>query len=74
MACTLQRHQPPLVVLPESTEQVAAAVRLLRQQLGVPFVARGSGTGLSGGAVGGAGGAGDRHQPHAPGAGDRPAQ
>jgi len=47
---TLQRHQPPLVVLPESAEQVAAAVRLA-QQLGVPFVARGSGTGLSGGAV-----------------------
>jgi glycolate oxidase len=63
---TLQRHQPPLVVLPESTEQVAAAVRCSRQQLGVPFVARGSGTGLSGGAVGGAAGAGDRHQPHAP--------
>ena len=47
---TLQRHQPPLVVLPESAEQVAAAVRLCHQ-LGVPFVARGSGTGLSGGAV-----------------------
>ena len=47
---TLQRHRPPLVVLPESTEQLAAAVRLTHQQ-GVPFVARGSGTGLSGGAV-----------------------
>ena len=47
---TLNRHQPPLVVLPETTEQVSALVRLCHQQ-GVPFVARGSGTGLSGGAV-----------------------
>ena len=47
---TLSRHQPPLVVLPETTAQVAAAVKLCYQQ-GVPFVARGSGTGLSGGAV-----------------------
>jgi len=47
---TLQRHQPRLVVLPETTEQVAAVVRLCHQ-LEVPFVARGSGTGLSGGAV-----------------------
>jgi len=47
---TLHRHQPPLVVLPETTDQVAALVRLCHQQ-GVPFVARGSGTGLSGGAV-----------------------
>ena len=47
---TLDRHQPPLVVLPETTDQVAAVVRLCHQQ-GVPFVARGSGTGLSGGAV-----------------------
>jgi len=47
---TLKRHQPRLVVLPESTEQVAAVVRLCHE-LEVPFVARGSGTGLSGGAV-----------------------
>ena len=47
---TLTRHQPRLVVLPESTEQVAAVVRLCHE-LEVPFVARGSGTGLSGGAV-----------------------
>ena len=44
---TLHRYQQPLVVLPETTEQVAAVVRLCHQQ-GVPFVARGSGTGLSG--------------------------
>ena len=47
---TLHRYQPPLVVLPETTEQVAAVVRLCHQW-GVPFVARGSGTGLSGGAL-----------------------
>jgi glycolate oxidase len=47
---TLHRHQPPLVVLPETTAEVAAVVRLCHE-LGVPFVARGSGTGLSGGAV-----------------------
>jgi glycolate oxidase len=47
---TLHRHQPPLVVLPETTEQVAAVVRLCHQR-GIPFVARGSGTGLSGGAL-----------------------
>ena len=47
---TLHRHQPPLVVLPETTEQVAAILRCCCE-LGVPFVARGSGTGLSGGAV-----------------------
>jgi glycolate oxidase len=47
---TLHRHQPPLVVLPETTEQVAAILGLCHRQ-GVPFIARGSGTGLSGGAV-----------------------
>ncbi len=47
---SLHRHQPPLVVLPETTEQVAAVVKLCAEN-GVPFVARGSGTGLSGGAV-----------------------
>jgi glycolate oxidase len=49
-ALTLHRHAPRLVVLPETTEQVAAVVALCHR-LGVPFVARGSGTGLSGGAV-----------------------
>ena len=47
---TLHRHQPPLVVLPDTTEQVAAVVRCCHE-LGVPFIARGSGTGLSGGAL-----------------------
>ena len=41
---------PGLVVLPASREEVIAVVRLLHHQ-GVPFVARGAGTGLSGGAL-----------------------
>jgi glycolate oxidase len=44
------RVVPALVVLPESAEQVAAVVRACAAA-GVPFVARGSGTGLSGGAL-----------------------
>jgi glycolate oxidase len=46
---------PMAVVLPTSTEQVAAVVQLARR-VGVPIVARGAGTGLSGGAVAQAGG------------------
>ncbi|MPZ63655.1 MAG: FAD-binding protein [Propionibacteriales bacterium] len=41
---------PALVVLAESTEQIATVVRACAEA-GVPFVARGSGTGLSGGAL-----------------------
>jgi glycolate oxidase len=41
---------PALVVLPEDTAGVAAVVRACAAA-GVPFVARGSGTGLSGGAL-----------------------
>ena len=41
---------PALVALPETTEQVAAVVRAC-VDAGVPYVARGSGTGLSGGAL-----------------------
>jgi glycolate oxidase len=48
-AC-LERHLPRAVVFVDSTEQVAAVVRLLAAN-GVPFVARGSGTNLSGGAL-----------------------
>ena len=47
---TLERHCPPLAVLPETTEQVSAVVRCCAER-DVPFVARGSGTGLSGGAL-----------------------
>lgn len=38
------------VVLPETTQEVAACVRIARNR-GVPVVARGAGTGLAGGAV-----------------------
>jgi glycolate oxidase len=41
---------PALVVLAETTAQIAACVKACAQA-GVPFVARGSGTGLSGGAL-----------------------
>jgi glycolate oxidase len=47
---TSYRCVPGLVVLPETAEQVQQTVRACRD-LGVPFVARGSGTGLSGGAL-----------------------
>ncbi|GAC1542852.1 MAG: FAD-linked oxidase C-terminal domain-containing protein [Vulcanimicrobiaceae bacterium] len=48
------RVAPEVVVLPETTQQVAACVTLARE-LGMPIVARGAGTGLSGGAVPSAG-------------------
>ena len=41
---------PALVVLPETAEQVAAVVKACAARR-IPFVARGSGTGLSGGAL-----------------------
>ncbi|AHY47546.1 FAD/FMN-containing dehydrogenase [Rubrobacter radiotolerans] len=41
---------PDLVVLPESVEEVQRVVRVCYDE-GIPFVARGSGTGLSGGAL-----------------------
>src|SRR3954454_2283527 len=44
------RVVPALVALPESTEEVAAVVGACAEA-GVPFVARGAGTGLSGGAL-----------------------
>jgi glycolate oxidase len=47
---TSHRVSPALVVLPETAEQVAAVVRECADAR-VPFVARGSGTGLSGGAL-----------------------
>ncbi|MCC6223875.1 MAG: FAD-binding protein [Thermoleophilia bacterium] len=52
---TSHRVVPELVVLPRSTEQVQAVARLCHAHR-VPFVARGAGTGLSGGAVPCAGG------------------
>jgi glycolate oxidase len=47
---TGRRALPALVCLPETTEQVQGIVRACRAY-GVPFVARGAGTGLSGGAL-----------------------
>ena len=44
------RQKPALVVLPRTTEQVAAAVKICDQNQ-IPWVARGAGTGLSGGAL-----------------------
>ncbi|SMF93778.1 glycolate oxidase [Methylomagnum ishizawai] len=44
------RVVPWLVVLPETVEQVLSVLRLCREH-GVPVVARGAGTGLSGGAL-----------------------
>jgi glycolate oxidase len=44
------RQMPGLVVFPESAEQVQAVVRACHRHK-VPFVARGHGTGLSGGAL-----------------------
>lgn len=44
------RSLPAAVALPETIEQVAAVLRAC-SELGVPVVARGAGTGLSGGAL-----------------------
>ena len=47
---TSYRNRPAIVVLPRTTEDVAKIVKICHQQQ-IPFVARGSGTGLSGGAL-----------------------
>ncbi|GAA4933481.1 FAD-linked oxidase C-terminal domain-containing protein [Streptomonospora halophila] len=47
---TYHASTPGVVVLPTSTEQVAAVVRLCAES-GVPYVPRGAGTGLSAGAL-----------------------
>jgi glycolate oxidase len=52
---TGHRAIPELVVLPGSTEEVQAVLRACHRER-VPFVARGAGTGLSGGATPSAGG------------------
>src|SRR5881409_1240481 len=44
------RVMPRAVLLPNSTDQVQAIVRICHRER-IPFVARGSGTGLSGGAL-----------------------
>src|SRR5690348_2392042 len=47
---SIDKHRPDLVVFPRSTQDVAAIVRIARD-FHVPLVGRGSGTGLSGGAI-----------------------
>jgi len=47
---TVFKAMPEIVVLPRSTEQVAGVVKVCHQEK-IPFVARGAGTGLSGGAL-----------------------
>lgn len=49
-ASTYRGESPPVVCLPGGTDAVASVVRVARRH-GRPFVARGSGTGLAGGAV-----------------------
>src|SRR5690606_6990637 len=49
-ALTAFAVRPRAVVMPESAQEVIDAVRLCRQA-GVPLVARGSGTSLSGGSL-----------------------
>src|SRR3954453_16293413 len=46
----VDKHRPDLVVFPRTTGEVSAIVRMA-QEAGVPFVGRGAGTGLSGGAL-----------------------
>ncbi|MBI4781348.1 MAG: glycolate oxidase subunit GlcD [Oscillatoriophycideae cyanobacterium NC_groundwater_1537_Pr4_S-0.65um_50_18] len=47
---TSYRQRPAVVVLPRTTEQVAEVVKICDRH-SLPFVARGAGTGLSGGAL-----------------------
>ncbi|MEM9265312.1 MAG: glycolate oxidase subunit GlcD [Cyanobacteria bacterium P01_F01_bin.13] len=47
---TSYRQRPAIVVLPKTTAEVAAAVKICDRN-GIPFVTRGAGTGLSGGAL-----------------------
>src|SRR6202522_4815440 len=49
-ALTAYRASPLVVVIPETEAQVAAILRICHR-LGVPVIARGAGTGLSGGAT-----------------------
>jgi glycolate oxidase len=47
---TSYRQRPAVVVLPRTTEQIAAIVKICDRD-NIPWVARGAGTGLSGGAL-----------------------
>ena len=48
--CVMDLHAPNIVVLPQTSEQTAAIVKIAHQAR-IPVVARGAGTGLSGGAT-----------------------
>ena len=52
---SVDKARPDIVVFPRSTEDVVAIARVSRE-FGLPIVARGAGTGLSGGAIARAGG------------------
>src|SRR3989304_83270 len=52
---TIERGQPQVVVFPDTTAEVAAAV-VIANRYDLPIVPRGAGTGLSGGAVAAVGG------------------
>jgi glycolate oxidase len=52
---SVDKGRPELVVFPQSTEDVAAIVKI-SNQFSIPIVGRGAGTGLSGGAIPRAGG------------------
>ncbi len=47
---TFHRHTPEVVLLVSDSEEIAQVIRVARER-GIPFVPRGSGTGLSGGAL-----------------------
>ena len=52
---SIDKARPELVVFPQTTEEVAAVVRITAEY-GIPIVGRGAGTGLSGGEIPRAGG------------------
>ena len=54
-ALALFKHRPDAVVFPVSTDEVSAIVRVANE-FGIPFLPRGAGTGLSGGAMAAEGG------------------
>ena len=47
---TMEKYPPDAVVFPETTEEVARLIKFLHTRR-IPFVARGAGTGLSGGVL-----------------------
>jgi glycolate oxidase len=47
---TIEKSTPEVLVLPRTTDQVSAVLRAIHRR-GIAFVARGAGTGLSGGAL-----------------------